>query len=73
VQDNNLKKQFHDLFEHHDSAANVLHGRAVSRRTGGRRRRWVVLLPAAAARRAFFIGGGGMALWSAASDRMREH
>jgi len=23
--------------------------------------------------RAFFIGGGGVALWSAASDRMREH
>jgi len=45
--------------------------RAVRRRTGGRRRRWVVLWPAA--RRAFFIGGGGVALWSAASDRMREH
>jgi len=24
-------------------------------------------------RRAFFISGGGVALWSAASDRMREH
>jgi len=47
--------------------------RAVRRRTGGRRRRWVVLWPAAAARREFFIGGGGVALWSAASDLMREH
>jgi len=51
----------------------VVQIRAVRRRTGGRRRRWVVLGPAAAARRAFFIGGGGVALWSAASDRMREH